>query len=100
MLISDIMGDPAAVSSMLARLTASGAFSEFLVTPFFGRCVATANRQRDVVARVAVDVVLPQADGHTWTEAVPYRSSAYNSKCQRYAAASGTIHYSLLTIDY
>lgn len=37
LLLQQILGDEAAVSMMLARITASGALSEFIFNPLFGR---------------------------------------------------------------
>jgi MFS family permease len=49
MLLTDVLGDSAAVSSTLARLTASGALSEFIFTPAFGRLMDTYGRKMFLV---------------------------------------------------
>ena len=45
LMISKIMGDPAAASTTLGRLTASGALSEFVFSPLFGRLMDKYGRK-------------------------------------------------------
>lgn len=45
MILQNILGDADAVSMMLARITASGALSEFIFNPLFGRAMDTHGRK-------------------------------------------------------
>lgn len=53
LILSQILGDGKAVSMMLARITASGALSEFIFNPLFGR--ASKSRSSPQAARCVVD---------------------------------------------
>ena len=52
LILSQILGDGKAVSMMLARITASGALSEFIFNPLFGRASKSRSPQ---AARCVVD---------------------------------------------
>lgn len=54
MMIARIMGDPALASSTLARLTASGALSEFVFSPVFGRLMDKYGRKPFLVGALLV----------------------------------------------
>jgi hypothetical protein len=81
LLLQQILGDAEAVSMMLARITASGALSEFIFNPLFGRastlpfclparvlhCSQTAHGMSDVHSLL---VVLTGCSGHARPQAI------------------------------
>ena len=56
-MIANIMGDPAMASSTLARLTASGAVSEFIFSPIFGKLMDKYGRKPFLVGALLTSAI-------------------------------------------